>query len=99
MADEIRADYDQLGQVTSRFNSQSQAIEGLLRELRGRLEKLEDRGWIGRGADAFFAEMRGEVIPAVTRLSEALAEGAQVTGEIARHIREAEDQASATFRD
>ena len=98
MVDEIRADYDQLGQVASRFTSQSQAIEGMLRAVRGRLEKLENGGWIGLGANAFFAEMRGEVLPAVTRLIEALAEGAQVTNEIGRHIHEAEDQASALFR-
>lgn len=98
MVDEIRADYDQLGQVASRFTNQSQAIEGMLREVRSRLEKLEDKGWIGQGADAFFAEMRGEVVPAVTRLIEALHEGAQVTNEISRHIHEAEEQASATFR-
>jgi WXG100 family type VII secretion target len=98
MVDEIRADYDQLGQVASRFTNQSQAIEGMLREVRGRLEKLEDKGWIGQGADAFFAEMRGQVVPAVTRLIQALHEGAQVTNEISRHVHEAEEQASATFR-
>jgi WXG100 family type VII secretion target len=98
MVDEIRANYEELGQVAGRFTRQSQAIEGMLRELRGRLEKLENKGWIGRGSDAFFAEMRGEVLPAVTRLIEALGQGAQATNEIARNIRTAEEQASATFR-
>lgn len=99
MADEIKADYDQLGQVASRFSNQSQAMEDTLRDLRGKLEKLESGGWIGLGAGAFFAEMNDEVIPAMTRLIEALAEGGQVTNEVSRHVREAEEQASATFRD
>lgn len=99
MADEIKADYDQLGQVASRFSNQSQAVEEMLRDLRSKLEKLENGGWIGEGADAFFAEMNDEVIPAVTRLIEALVEGNQVTNEISRHVRDAEEQASATFRE
>lgn len=99
MVDEIRADYDQLGQVASRFVNQSQAIEGMLRTLRSRFEKLERGDWVGEGADAFFAEMHGEVLPAITRLITALAEGSQVTKEIGQHMHEAEDQGSAVFRD
>jgi WXG100 family type VII secretion target len=99
MVDEIRADYEQLEQVANRFVNQSQAIEGMLRSVRSRFEKLEQGDWIGLGADAFFAEMRGEVLPAVTRLIEALAEGSQVTKEIGQHMQQAEDQGSAVFRD
>lgn len=99
MADEIKADYDQLGQVATRFSNQSQAVEDMLRDLRAKLEKLENGGWIGEGADAFFTEMNDEVIPAVTRLMEALVEGSQVTNEVSRHVRDAEEQASATFRE
>lgn len=99
MSDEIKAEYDELGQVATRFGNQSQAVADMLRDLRSRFEPLENGGWIGMGADAFFAEMQGEVFPAVNRLIEALAEGGQVTNEVSRHVHDAEDQASAAFRE
>lgn len=99
MADEIKAEYDQLEQVASRFSNQSQAMEDSLRDLRSKFEKLEGGGWIGLGADAFIAEMNDEIIPAMTRLINALAEGNRLTNEVSRTIQAAEDEASGTFRD
>lgn len=98
MADEIRANYDELEQVASRFNGQSQSVEEMLQKVRGAMEKLADGGWIGRGADAFFAEMEGEVLPAVKRLVEALGNAAQTTGQIAQDMQQAEEEASSLFR-
>lgn len=98
MADEIRADYEQLEQVASRFTNQSQAIQEMLGRVRGSMGKLENGGWIGRGANDFFSEMQGEVLPASERLQQALDEAGRVTMNIVNAVQQAEDEASSRFR-
>jgi WXG100 family type VII secretion target len=98
MSDEIRADYDQLEEVAGRFANQSQVIQEMLQRVRSSMEKLEDGGWIGRGADAFFEEMHGEVVPAAVRLHEVLEEASQATRAIVQIVQQAEDEASSPFR-
>lgn len=97
MADQVQADYEQLGQVASTFANQSQAIQELLQRVRGGMEQLEDRGWIGLGSDAFFAEMQGVVVPAVQRLNQALDDGARMTNQIAQTLEQAEHDAESLF--
>jgi WXG100 family type VII secretion target len=98
MTDEIRADYDQLEQVAGTFANQAQTVQGILQQVLGRYEDLENGGWIGMGADAFFTEMRGEVLPAVQRLIDALIEGGGATRDVAQVIKSAEQEASSRFR-
>ena len=98
MSDEIRADYDQLEQVAGKFASQMQVVQDMLQKVLGDFENLENGGWIGRGSEAFISEMRGEVLPATTRLIEALNEGQQVTRQIAQVMKHAEQDASSRFR-
>jgi WXG100 family type VII secretion target len=98
MADEIRADYDKLGQVAGRFDKQAQQINEMIRKVKADFEKLEHGGWIGQGADAFFQEMRGVVLPASQRLESALKNGSQVTKEISQRMHQAEEEASSPFK-
>lgn len=98
MADEIRADYDKLGQVASRFDKQAQMIDDMIRKVRADFQKLESGGWIGLGADAFMSEMRSVVFPASQRLEAALKTASQTTKEISNHMRQAEEEASSPFK-
>jgi WXG100 family type VII secretion target len=98
MADEIQADYDKLGQVSSRFNNQAQATREMTRKVRAAMQKLEQGGWIGRGADAFFKEMNGVVLPALKKMETALTTGAQVSKEISQKMRSAEEEACSPFK-
>ncbi len=98
MSDKIEANYDELEQIASRFANQSQANQQMLQKVRGSYSKLEDGGWIGRGSEAFFAEMNGEVLPAVERLLQALDEAGRVTKQIVQTVRQAEEEASSPFR-
>lgn len=97
MADEIRADYEQLKSVAERFSRQSESVSDMLRRVQGSMSKLKD-GWIGRGSDAFFAEMGDEVLPAAGRLRQALGEAASITQKIGNTVKQAEEEASAPFR-
>ena len=98
MSDEIRADYDNLGNVASRFANQSQVIQQLLQKVNGSMDKLENGGWKGRGSDAFFQEMHSEVLPASQRLQEVLGHASQVTQTIIQTVQRAEQEASSPFR-
>jgi WXG100 family type VII secretion target len=97
MADEVKADYDQLEQIANRFGNQSEEIQDMLQQVRSSMEKLES-DWIGRGSEAFFREMQGEVLPAVQRLQQALQEANRVTKEIVQTMQEADEEASSPFR-
>jgi len=96
-ADEIRADYDQLSQVSSRFQNQSQATQEMIQSVRSSMDELKG-GWEGRGSNAFFSEMQGEILPAVNRLRQALQQAARVTQQIAQTVKQAEEEASAPFK-
>jgi len=98
MADEIRANYEQLENVAARLARQSQATQDMLQKVRGSMSKLENGGWIGRGSDAFFQEMNGVVLPATQRLQNVLQEASQVTKTIVETVKKAEEEASAPFR-
>ncbi len=98
MFDEIRADYDQLGQIATRFANQAQAIQQMLQKVQGSMEKLEGGGWIGEGSEAFYSEMHDQVLPASGRLQRALTEANRATQNIARTVKQAEDEASSLFR-
>lgn len=95
----IQADYDALAAVASRFGNQAQSNQELLARVRQAMRPLESGGWQGRGSTAFFAEMNGEVLPAMQRLAAALDQARSVTLDIARVVRQAEEEAARPFRD
>ncbi len=96
-AEEIRADYDQLAKVASRFSNQSQQIQQMTQNVQRSMESLRS-GWEGRGSQAFFNEMQGNVLPGVRRLDQALQQAARVTQQVSQTVRQAEEEASAPFR-
>jgi len=70
--DIIQAQYDTLNDVAQRFGREAEANRQMLTAVRRALQPLQAGGWEGRGSAAFFAEMTGEVLPAVARLGAAL---------------------------
>ena len=87
MAEVIQANYEQLEEIKAKFGQEAEAAQSMQQNLAGAFKPLEDGGWLGRGADAFFNEMNGEILPAVRRFIEALLKANQVTGEIAELFR------------
>lgn len=97
MAEEIRADYQQMEQVAKKFAQQSQAVQQMLTKVKGSMSKLQT-GWQGKGSSAFFSEMNGKVLPASQRLQQALNEASRAVKEISNTIKQAEDDAGSPFR-
>ncbi|MFN8455175.1 MAG: WXG100 family type VII secretion target [Anaerolineae bacterium] len=97
MADEIKADYEQLEKIAKSFHNQADEIQHMEQQVRNGMHKL-DPDWKGRGSKAFFHEMRGEVLPAVHRLHQALQEASRVTKEIVQTMQQADEEASSPFK-
>jgi len=97
-ADTIQTHYDQLETVAARFARSSEASAELSRRLGGRAEALITDGWEGLGANAFAAEIHGEIIPALQRLVDALEAARAVILEVKTILRAAEEDAARLFQ-
>lgn len=96
--DIFQADYEKLDVVAERFGREAEASSELTGRIRRCVQSLRSGGWMGVAASAFFAEMNGEVFPALLRLTNAL-EGARTsTRHILALIRDAEEEAAEPFR-
>ena len=94
----IQCDYDRLEQIAVRFGAEANRVETVQTDLQNRLSPLENGGWVGKGSDAFFAEMHQVVLPVVQRLRAALEEAGDVSQRILVIIKSAEEEASDPFR-
>ena len=96
-AEVIQAKYEMLTDIASRFGQQGEATSQYVVRMRERMSALQDGGWEGQGAQAFFTEVENEVLPALGRLSSALTESRLVTLQIIRILRAAEEEGARLF--
>jgi WXG100 family type VII secretion target len=97
MARRIQANYDELARISQQFSQQASESEQTLQRIQNCVGELQAGGWIGRGADGFYAEMDDEVFPALQRLCRALEDGASTMRRLSDIIRQAEEEAAGTF--
>jgi WXG100 family type VII secretion target len=95
--DVIQAQFEDLEAVASRFGQQSTAGDELLNRVRSGVKALEGGGWEGKGAEAFFGEMYGTVVPSLERLSQALDEARTMTLDVRHLLHQAEEEAARLF--
>ena len=57
MSDKIEVDYQALEGIARQFSTEAEAIGQILSETSSKVAALHGSGWIGRGSEAFFAEM------------------------------------------
>ncbi|MEW5988028.1 MAG: WXG100 family type VII secretion target [Chloroflexota bacterium] len=96
--EKVQANYDELATVADRFDEQATGIEGHLQKVKQSVEALQRGGWVGQGANAFFAEMEDEVLPAVQRLVVALADSCKTCSQINDTLQTAEEEAAGPFK-
>jgi WXG100 family type VII secretion target len=95
--DIIQAHFEELEAVASRFGQQSSDGDELISRVRNGVKALETGGWKGSGAEAFFGEMYGTVVPSMQRLSLALNEARSLTLDVKHFLQEAEEEAARLF--
>lgn len=93
-APRIRADHDALGKIAQGFANQAANTQRSLRKIKQSMDTLQGGDWIGKGANAFYKEMEGDVLPAVQRLQTSLNRASQTTRQISAVLKEAEDEAA-----
>jgi WXG100 family type VII secretion target len=98
MADEIKADYQKLEEVSKRFN----ALHDQAREMRSNISAayipVVDGGWEGKGSKAFIEEIRSSITPSLKNLEQALTDAGTVAKEISQKFRDSEQAASKIKR-
>ncbi|HEX8597825.1 MAG TPA: WXG100 family type VII secretion target [Chloroflexia bacterium] len=93
----IQINYDDMDSIAARFGQQAEMAAALNSRVRQHVEALEQGGWEGKGASAFFAEIYGELLPAMQRLSHVLEEARTVTLQVKEVLFEAEQEAASFF--
>ncbi|MBU6163317.1 MAG: WXG100 family type VII secretion target [Myxococcales bacterium] len=98
MAEEFRADYEQLEKIANQFANLGERATRTLQQMRQQYDELiNDGNWIGRGSAAFSSEMEGEIFPALERLIDALGQAQGATARIVSMAQDAEENACARF--
>jgi WXG100 family type VII secretion target len=93
----ICIDFQQLEQLTQRFDEHHESTDNLVKRLQSTSDDLRSRGWEGEGARAFFAEFDDDVLPRVKRLSRALDEASATLRQIIDIMADAEQHAGSLF--
>jgi WXG100 family type VII secretion target len=93
----IQADYDELANIANQFAQESSSTQQLMSQITSLVNQLEGGGWIGRGAQAFYAEMHDEVEPGLQRMIQALEDASSSVKQISSIVSQAEQEASMKF--
>ena len=97
-APRIQAQFDDLKKIADTFNRSADEIQTMTKNLMSCKETLKSGDWIGKGADQFYNEMDGEVLPTLKRLNEALAQASQITNQVVQTMQQAQDESQAVLR-
>lgn len=98
MAEKSEVNYEQMGNIVKRFQTEADGVNQLLGQVRSRVEGLHGNGWIGRGSDQFFSEMEQLILPSLTRLVNALHAAGSAADNISKIYKNAEEQGKGAFK-
>lgn len=97
MAQTRKLNYEEMTTIVSKFRSEAQEIDGLLKQTNSKVESLHSGQWVGQGSDKFFSEMEQLVLPSLGRLAGALTHAGDVAQKIADTIRQYDDDTKSFF--
>ena len=93
----IQVNYPQLRDVVQRLQRQADTCTELRTAVNRARHPLEQGGWIGQGAQAFFTELDSNLMPALDRLHNALTQGVAVVQAAIATFQAAEEEAARLF--
>ena len=97
MAKIRKLNYDDMNSIVGKFKTEAQEIDGMLKQTKGKVESLHNNQWVGQGSEKFFSEMESLVLPAVSRLVDALNHAADIAQKIADTIRRFDEETKSFF--
>jgi WXG100 family type VII secretion target len=93
----VKLNYDFLRSQSSKWRSEQQDIDNLLKQTKSQVEGLHNNQWVGDAADKFFNEMEQKVFPSLGKLVHALGQGADATKKIEDTIRQHDEETKGFF--
>jgi WXG100 family type VII secretion target len=72
MSDQIRMDYELMDNMRQAFLQGVEQLQDTMQEMQSIANTLEDGALLGQGGDAFTDAIRGQLCPAISRLTERL---------------------------
>lgn len=97
MAAQTQVNYDEMQAIIKSLQSEEEEIKNLLNQTKSKVESLHNNQWIGQGADQFFNEMEGTVLPMMGRMVNAFNVAAQVAMRIINTIHHADESTKSFF--
>jgi WXG100 family type VII secretion target len=94
----VRVDYDTLENIAGRFARQAESVLDTHRRLERNVQELQNGGWVGKGAIAFFKEMEKDIFPAMMRLRQALEQAQSVTLQMKSIMKATEEEVASLFK-
>ncbi len=98
MGDKTVLDFQQLEQICKKFQQEADDLQGLYQDTKNRVDNLHSIGWVGRGSDKFFEESENMVLPAMSRLINAMRNASNILNNIMNLYQQAQEEASNPFR-
>lgn len=93
-----QVNYETLMRIAKDFHQESEEITQVQRTLNQKIGELQNN-WVGRAANAFFAEMESELLPATERLARALLTSEATLGQITKTFHEADMETASYYKD
>jgi WXG100 family type VII secretion target len=97
MAETIQVDYEALNKIAASFGNSHETTQQMRDAISAHIDQLRAGGWIGEGADAFYAEMDNLLLPAFKRLAETMRNAEYTTKEIISEMQSAEEEAEQSL--
>ena len=95
MANVVRVEYEVLAEVASRLSAEADQARKIGARLGQAADNLKRTAWTGKGADAFYREVEGNILPAYRRLETALKEASTTLKALSQMFQQAEQEAAS----
>jgi WXG100 family type VII secretion target len=93
----VQVDDEQMDSIAQKFDDHYTVVEQTNVKLFDQLQVLRNGAWQGPNADAFTKKMNEDLMPGLSNLAQALLQAGEVTREVKRIIKEADDQNKSYF--
>ena len=97
MAGTMQVNYDEMQAIIKALQTEEDDLRALLQQTKSKVEALHGNQWVGRGADQFFNEMEGSVLPAMGKAVYALDVAGRVAQQIINIIHGADEETKTFF--
>ena len=98
MANVVRTDYEALAEAAKGLNAEADRVRQIATRLDRGADNLKRSSWTGKGAEAFYRELEGSILPCYRRLEAALKEAGQTMTALGEMFQQAEQEAAGYLR-